>query len=483
MKCRGLLPVHPIASKDRGCEAPEAAFTLLTENDIRDSSVTGRLTNRLNAALERRLPEKRVFLKSDTETRFIRLRPLTQAALLAGTTLVVGWTILSSAVFVMDAIGAGGVREQARREQMVYEARLNDLSDERDQRAAEASAAHERFNVALGGVSDMQTALLSSEDRRKELETGLEVVRQSLRKALTERDDARTQLALLQTEVDQKQDEGLTAARLEDERRTLDYLTAALSTTASERDKLSQQATEAQQQADMLALEKRLMQDRNEQIFARLEEAVSVSMEPLDKMFKSVGLSASKVITEVKRGYNGQGGPLVPMGISTKSSPLDADTERANGVLGSLDQINLYRMAAEKVPFALPLQTAFRYSSGFGGRSDPFRKSRARHDGVDMAGAHGSPILSTGEGVVTFAGWASGYGNLVKIQHDFGLETRYGHMSKIRVKVGQKVSRGDRIGDMGSTGRSTGTHLHYEVRVGGTPVNPMTYIKAAQDVF
>ena len=148
------------------------------------------------------------------------------------------------------------------------------------------------------------------------------------------------------------------------DRRTLDYLTAALSTTASERDKLSQQATEAQQQADILALEKRLMQDRNEQIFARLEEAVTVSMEPLDKMFKEVGLSASKVITEVKRGYDGRGGPLVPMGISTKGAPLDADTERANGVLGSLDQINLYRMAAEKVPFALPVQTAFRYSSG-----------------------------------------------------------------------------------------------------------------------
>jgi murein DD-endopeptidase MepM/ murein hydrolase activator NlpD len=84
---------------------------------------------------------------------------------------------------------------------------------------------------------------------------------------------------------------------------------------------------------------------------------------------------------------------------------------------------------------------------------------------------------------VTHAGWSSGYGNLVKIQHEFGIETRYAHQSKIRVKVGQRVSRGERIGDMGNTGRSTGTHLHYEVRIGGNPVNPMTYIKAARDVF
>ncbi|MEN8891404.1 MAG: M23 family metallopeptidase, partial [Planktotalea arctica] len=97
--------------------------------------------------------------------------------------------------------------------------------------------------------------------------------------------------------------------------------------------------------------------------------------------------------------------------------------------------------------------------------------------------SHGTPIYATADGVVTHAGWQSGYGKLVKIQHQFGIETRYAHQSKIRVKVGQRVSRGQRIGDMGNTGRSTGTHLHYEVRVGGKAVNPMIYIKAANDVF
>ena len=105
------------------------------------------------------------------------------------------------------------------------------------------------------------------------------------------------------------------------------------------------------------------------------------------------------------------------------------------------------------------------------------------HAGVDFAGARGTPIYATADGVVTHAGWQSGYGRLVKIQHQFGIETRYAHQSKIRVKVGQRVSRGQRIGDMGNTGRSTGTHLHYEVRVGGKAVNPMIYIKAANDVF
>jgi murein DD-endopeptidase MepM/ murein hydrolase activator NlpD len=105
------------------------------------------------------------------------------------------------------------------------------------------------------------------------------------------------------------------------------------------------------------------------------------------------------------------------------------------------------------------------------------------HEGTDMAGAYGLPIMATADGVVITAGWNAGYGRLVKIKHEFGIETRYAHMSAIRVKVGDRVSRGDRIGDMGNSGRSTGTHLHYEIRIGGRAVNPMTFIKAANHVF
>jgi murein DD-endopeptidase MepM/ murein hydrolase activator NlpD len=123
------------------------------------------------------------------------------------------------------------------------------------------------------------------------------------------------------------------------------------------------------------------------------------------------------------------------------------------------------------------LKTAFRYTSGFG-----IRWGRL-HAGVDLAGDYGSPIYTTADGVVTHAGWESGYGNLVEVKHDFGLSTRYGHMSAVRVTVGQRVSRGDRIGDMGNTGHSTGTHVHYEIRVNGNPVNPMTFIKAGNNVF
>ncbi len=105
------------------------------------------------------------------------------------------------------------------------------------------------------------------------------------------------------------------------------------------------------------------------------------------------------------------------------------------------------------------------------------------HKGSDFAAKHGTPIYATADGVVVHADWLSGYGRLVKIKHDFGIETRYAHLSKFRVKKGQRVSRGDHIGDMGNSGRSTGTHLHYEIRLNGRAVNPMNFIKAGRDVF
>ena len=145
--------------------------------------------------------------------------------------------------------------------------------------------------------------------------------------------------------------------------------------------------------------------------------------------------------------------------------------------------MNLYRLGAQKLPLGQPVKTSFRYTSSFGGRDDPLGAGRRTHEGLDMAAGHNTPIHATADGVVAFAGRQSGYGNIVKIRHEFGLETRYAHLASINVKVGQKVSRGDKIGGMGSTGRSTGTHLHYEVRLDGKAMNPMTYIKAAKDVF
>ena len=177
-------------------------FQQRTEN----SPVLTHAAYRLNATLERFLPEQRLFLKSDTETRFIRLRPVTQAIAITGGAMFLAWTIVATAVLMMDSIGAGSAREQTQRQQTLYEERLNALSDDRDLRVDEAVRAQERFNLALEQVAQMQARLLNSEDRRRELETGIDVIQNTLRRAIKERDlaqaDAERAAAVLAAQID-----------------------------------------------------------------------------------------------------------------------------------------------------------------------------------------------------------------------------------------------------------------------------------------
>ena len=130
------------------------------------------------------------------------------------------------------------------------------------------------------------------------------------------------------------------------------------------------------------------------------------------------------------------------------------------------------------VPSDKPLRTA-EFTSGFGSRSDPFRHGAAFHPGIDLAAPYGTPVYATADGTVLRAGWNSGgYGNLVEIDHGRGIVTRYGHMSKLIVSPGQHVTRGQQVGYVGSTGRSTGNHLHYEVRIDDSPVNPIPFMRS-----
>ncbi|QFT73234.1 M23 family metallopeptidase [Ruegeria sp. THAF33] len=440
-----------------------------------------RLAIKIHSAFERYFPERRVFLKSDKDTRFIRLSSETQVVAVAGVAVMVGWTAVATAILLMDSIGSGNFREQAKRDQATYQERLNVLSAERDARAQEALAAQDRFNAALEQISAMQSELLASENRRRELETGIEVIQTTLRTTMKQREDARAELAALKQE-NSNTDMYVTASSAPVQ---MAFMTDALARTAEERDQIAADAREALDQRDDLELEIRLMQERSDEIFRQLEEAMVISVEPLDKMFRQAGMPTDRIIEEVRRGYSGMGGPLTPLSLSTRGEvdELSAEEARANTLLKQMDQLNLYRLAAEKAPFANPVHSAVRFTSGYGSRRDPKTGGRRMHNGVDFAGPQGTDIFATADGVVTHAGWQSGFGRLVKIKHAFGIETLYAHNTKINVKVGQRVSRGDHIADMGSTGRSTGTHLHYEVRVNGKPVNPMTYIKAARNVF
>lgn len=436
-----------------------------------------RIYNRLNTALERFLPEQRLFLKSETSTRFVRMRPVPQAVLLTATVALFGWSVIATSLLFIDGISSGSAAEQTALSRKAFEQRLDQLSSERDSRAAEAITAQSRFQLALDEVSSMQSALLGSEERRRELETGIEVIQNTLRRAMVERDEAR--LALVESTTELGSDgKPSAAAHAAEMGQTVEMLTAALGDTAGQRDTATREAEDAREAADDIAAQKRLLEARNDEIFSTLEGAVNVSMSPLDRMFKAAGMNPDDILDTVRRGYSGSGGPLMPIAFSTSGAAMSPDEARAGKILGALDKMNMYRIAVDKLPFDTPVKAgSFRFTSPFG-----YRWGRL-HAGVDLAGPVGTPIFAPADGTVIVAEVERGYGNVIKIQHAFGISTVYGHLSKFRVTKGQKVSRGDRIGDMGNTGRSTGPHLHYEIRVSGNPKNPMTFIKAANDVF
>ena len=129
------------------------------------------------------------------------------------------------------------------------------------------------------------------------------------------------------------------------------------------------------------------------------------------------------------------------------------------------------------VPSRMPVE-GVSLTSGFGMRDHPILRRRARHNGVDLAAPRGTPVYATADGLVEMAQYYSSYGNYVQIEHGGAIETRYAHLSSYTVSAGQNVRAGDLIGYIGSTGRSTGPHLHYEVRVEGSPVNPIPYMVA-----
>jgi murein DD-endopeptidase MepM/ murein hydrolase activator NlpD len=190
---------------------------------------------------------------------------------------------------------------------------------------------------------------------------------------------------------------------------------------------------------------------------------------------KKLGLDPDKMLASTE---DAQGGPLELLTTGSDGS-IDPRFER----LGlSVARMEALENTLDTVPQYMPADR-YSISSFFGVRRDPFTGRAALHPGLDIRGARGAPIYAAADGTVTYSGPRSGYGNCVEISHGNGLVTRYGHMSATHATVGQHVTAGTVIGAIGSTGRSTGPHLHFEVRLNGTAINPRPFLESAPYVL
>jgi murein DD-endopeptidase MepM/ murein hydrolase activator NlpD len=213
------------------------------------------------------------------------------------------------------------------------------------------------------------------------------------------------------------------------------------------------------------------MMDENRLALSALSTAANTSTNQILSELNQIGIAP---VVPVKMAI---GGPLIP---ARNVEPQPNLIDMANEVSVAFDRFKVARNAIGLAPVHSPVASNIRISSGFGNRRDPFSKRKAFHSGLDFAAARGTAVSSAGSGTVKFAGKKSGYGNVVEIDHGDGLITRYAHLFTYLVETGDKVEAGAIIGKSGSTGRSTGPHLHFEVRNSSGPLNPAKFLSAGR---
>lgn len=204
-----------------------------------------------------------------------------------------------------------------------------------------------------------------------------------------------------------------------------------------------------------------------------MEEKADTKARQIGGVLSDLGISVPRVTPAAP---SAMGGPYIP--LKAIKGDTSAFARQLNRINTAHAQIGRYMQTLSTVPVRKPVAGSMDMSSPFGKRMDPFLRGPAIHSGIDLRGDTGDPVRATATGRVVTASWQGGYGNMIEIEHGNGLSTRFGHLSKIDVKVGQHVTIGQTIGRIGSTGRSTGPHLHYETRINDKPVDPQKFLRA-----
>ena len=428
----------------------------------------------LAGALQNAFAARRIYIRTGGNTRYLSLRPAAQIGGAMAIAALLGWTGFTTMAFVADALDGHSARVRLETMSGAYQVRLAAYDARQRSLEERLNQANERRDAITGRLSDKQARLIETANHLQESDAELAVLREEFIARTDARRDDAIRIAALESEL-----AGLRLALAGAETSAADLdgalatLGGAINEVIAERDRAVGELIRLGGEVARLTGSIGRMADRHERLLSRLDVAARTGLAGLETLFGRSNIDLDRILAQARRDYSGSGGPFVPL---TAADGDAAGDTRVAALMENLETVNLMRFAAERLPFGSPV-IGGRRTSGFGPRG------RSMHTGLDIAAPRGTPIYATADGIVTFAGRQRGYGRVVKIRHAFGFETVYAHLNRVRVKVGQRVGRGDRIGDMGSTGRSTGNHVHYEIRIDNKPVNPVKFIEAARDVL
>ncbi len=394
-------------------------------------------SSNLKATFDRAFPERQIYHRSGGTVRYISVSPWQQAMMAAGVTAIAGWTVFATASFVFgggETTLAGGEGKEL--------------------------AKYERWVQDLRARESLQRTLL--EERSKET-ADLEKKQKALEELLN----------------DMREEDGQKLSALEGDG-------ASLLVEASIEEADSRQSRDGYMMSASLGVpaargsSKAIEQDIY-RLFDRMEDHAAERAERARGVIMLTAVGTDNLLEG-----NGVGGPEVSMGALTSSSEWSVGDQdfmtRIFQARARIAEMKHYEKMVNSLPLGQPVGVAYRYTSPYGIRVDPFTKRPSPHMGVDLAAYRDAPIITTGPGTVSYAGARSGYGLLVEIDHGHGFKSRYGHLRSITVSKGDTIKLGDLVGRMGSTGRSTGDHLHYEVWYNGKPYDPNKFLKAGRHV-
>lgn len=402
---------------------------------------------RARALFERVFPERQIYHRSGGSVRYVSVSPWQQALFASGATLVVGWCVFASANVLLRGPTMNFQSEAAERKIASYERWLQ------QSKAKEAAA-----------LSLLEEKTIAFNNATNEFEHRHETLKNLLRSLKGEQ--INDELAL----------KGNGGGVL---------VNSTIEEADSRQNRASPAVTASVEVAGFRAQINKLRADQA----SFLDEAETRAVEDADRYKGVLRLTGVGVGRVVEQADTQVGGPLVEITpASDISDPaLTADEiefkNRVREVKARLDEAEMLEDLVHAMPLGVPVGSDFRFTSGFGKRVDPVRGGLALHLGLDMAAFRNAPITAPAPGTVVFSGRNGAYGLCVEIDHGYGFRTRYGHLAKLSVKKGDVVTLGQKLGGMGTTGRSTGVHLHYEVYFRGKTYDPRKFLRAGKHVY
>jgi murein DD-endopeptidase MepM/ murein hydrolase activator NlpD len=490
---------------DRGASAPQ-----------KSSKMKATLQERVWAWIHETFPERQIYIRSDGRVQFFTFGPSLQATLAGLTLIFLGWVAFATVnvIFKDRIIAAKDHRYQQM--QTAYENRVADLQISYDELNGALVSAEDRFKATSDALQAKQNAITGFLNRAGQVESavgghnlsasqpdttavpsvaaptsGSLDVEAPMQYSGDNDTGASSQLTMMP---------GPAAPQPRTARPTKSsFLDGTVKKFAALFDGVADHFHARRPARDMPAVYAqhpalralgeqttrlaRIGQDET-QLMARTEGALDQGVGNLRNVMRQTGINPDQFARKFASA-EGVGGPEIPLDRVKIEGISDPQFTHAYlNAAAVLDQLNGLSAAMDHVPLSMPVNAAsFDKSSGFGPRVDPFTGRYAFHPGIDFAGPWGSVVHATAPGTIVFAGNRGGYGNMVEIDHGYGIHTRYGHLSAITVRIGAQVGKGADIGRVGSTGRSTGSHVHYEVWYDDVVKNPNNFIEAGRHVL